>query len=179
VRRLPIDVTAAALVACIGAAGALAQPMGAASHLTGRGVSTPTFVHEVARGDVYEIRAAELARSRAASSAVVQFAAQMIKTHERSQADLSDVLAQAGVNDLAPDELDVRRKGLLGDLRASGGDEFDRRYIGQQIAAHQAALNLAEDYASSGGNPVLRRAASEMIPSIAQDLGRAKALPSP
>ena len=145
----------------------------------GRHLSTAAFVHEVARSQMYEVRAAKFAQSRAASTAVVQFAAEIIKAHDKSAADLKDALSQAGLSALAPEGLDVTREGLLGDLRASGGDEFDRRYIGQQITAQQATLHLAETYASSGDSPALRWVASEMVSQLSQTLGRARELPSP
>jgi putative membrane protein len=180
----------AALLSMLGA-GALASPqittvrdgftrgMGDPSRMMLCAISTSDFAHDALRGEIYEVRAGELAQSRAASTAVRQFAADMMTAHAQSAADLSDALAQASVEARAPVDLDVRRKGLLSDLRASGGAEFDRRYIGQQIAAHKQALELLEAYASSGENAVLQRAAAELIPQIEQELETAKALPKP
>jgi putative membrane protein len=140
-------------------------------------ISSTAFVHNAARSDMYEVRAGELAKQRATSPQIKQFADEMVRAHTKTTAALKEALAKSGAKVQAPTELDQRRKGLLSNLQASSGAEFDKRYVAQQIAAHQEALDLMKGYADHGDNPVLKEAAAKTAPLVAEHLRMAKALP--
>jgi putative membrane protein len=155
----------------------VAKPVGAMSSHTVGAYSTSGFVENAARGDMFEIRASQLAEERASSSEIKKFAAQMVAAHTKTTAGLKAAMKEGGVTTPIPTGLDARRQGLLDNLRASNGAEFDKRYVAQQIAAHKEALALMKGYAAHGDNPALRAAAAKTAPIVADHLHMAEALP--
>jgi len=155
----------------------VAKPVGAMSSHTVGAYSTSGFVENAARSDMFEIRASKLAVERATSSQIKQFAAQMIAAHTKTTAGLEAAMKEGGVTTPIPTNLDSRRQGLLDNLRASIGSEFDKRYVAQQIAAHKEALALMKGYSAHGDNAALRAAAAKTAPLVAEHLKMAEALP--
>ena len=52
--------------------------------------------------------------------------------------------------------IDDRRQGMLDDLRGAKAEDFDHRYISQQIAAHKEADILMHGYAKDGDNTAIK-----------------------
>ena len=102
--------------------------------------------------DLYEIRSAELALTRARSAVHRDFARRMIADHRGTSAQLS--LAGRRLNLLPSATLLPRHQAMLDELSASG--DFDATYHRQQIAVHQAALKLHSDFAARGESATLR-----------------------
>ena len=66
---------------------------------------------------------------------------------------------------------------MLDQLRAAGtGPSFDMAYQQQQIAAHQQAIQMMQNYAASGDVPALRTVAAGAIPVMQKHLAMAQAL---
>jgi putative membrane protein len=156
---------------------AVAKPVGMASAATLGAYTSSAFVQNAARSDMYEIRAGKLAEAKSSSPEIKKFAAAMVRAHTKTTAGLKAAIAKGGVKTLIPAGLDDRRKGMLDNLRASNGAEFDKRYVTQQIAAHQEALDLMKGYADHGDNDALKEAAAKTAPLVADHLQMAKALP--
>src|SRR5689334_24714562 len=112
------------------------------------------FAGAVASSDMFEIQSAELAAQKAQSAEVKSFAAQLRTDHEKSTADLKTAAASSNVT-VAP-AMDEEKQGMLDKLKAASGADFDRQFVEIQKAAHQNALNLLQNYASSGDNPALK-----------------------
>ena len=112
------------------------------------------FAGAVASSDMFEIQSAELAAQKAQSAEVKSFAAQLRTDHEKSTADLKTAAASSNVT-VAP-AMDEEKQGMLDKLKAASGADFDRQFVEIQKAAHENALNLLQNYASSGDNPALK-----------------------
>jgi putative membrane protein len=110
--------------------------------------------------DLYEIRSAELALSRANAPAHRQFAQSMIIDHRGTSAQLS--LAGRRLNLLPSATLLPMHQAMFDELVASG--DFDAAYHRQQIAVHEAALKLHSDFAARGQSPTLRAVARNAAP---------------
>ena len=66
---------------------------------------------------------------------------------------------------------------MLDQLRAAGpGPAFDMAFKNAQITAHQAALQLHQNYAASGDVPALRAVAGQAVPIIQMHLNQAQML---
>ncbi len=156
---------------------ALSKPVGAASASTLGSVNSTLFVQNAARSDMYEISAGKLAEGRASSPQIKAFAKQMVQAHTKTSASLKTALGKSGVKVAIPSQLDARRQGLLDNLRASPADEFEKRYVAQQVASHQEALDLMQGFAERGDNAVLKVAAAKTAPLVAEHLKMAKMLP--
>jgi putative membrane protein len=117
------------------------------------------FATAAAATDLYEIEAAKLAKEKASSAEVKELAGHIQTDHSKSSADLKTAASSAGVT--VNPALDAEKQGMLDQLKAASGAEFDRLYVQQQKTAHQKALALLQSYASGGDKPALKDFASK------------------
>lgn len=135
------------------------------------------FVDAAAMGDMYEIKAAQIAEQRSTSKAIKAFAAMMIKDHTKTTNGMKAFLAKN--TDLkAPTDLDQRRTGMLDNLKSAQDKDFDHTYIDQQVAAHTEMLSLVNGFAEHGDNADLKAMAAKIAPAVQMHLDKANALQS-
>src|SRR4051812_46093810 len=101
--------------------------------------STKGFVNAAAISDMYEVEAGKIPPQRAQSPAVKDFANQMVQAHTETTEKLKAILAKNNINVTPPAHVDNRRQGMLDNLRGAKAEDFDHRYITQQVAAHKEA----------------------------------------
>lgn len=130
------------------------------------GSTTSGFVKNAALGDMYEIRASEIALKRATSPAVRKLAEQMIGDHQKALAELRSTLISLPDVEHPPEQLDERRKGMIDNLEAAPEDEFDRSYLEQQYAAHDEATTLFRKYSENGDVAALKQFATKTLPVL-------------
>lgn len=134
-------------------------------------LSAADYVSEAARGDMYEIQSSQLALSNASSAQVKQFAQTMVSDHTTTTSMLKQAIQGGAVAGATlPQSLDPRRAGMVTQLRALKGADFDREYLRQQLTAHEEALALHQGYAQDGGNGTLKGFAAQTAPRVAQHL---------
>ncbi len=139
-------------------------------------VTTTFYIPQAAISDMYEIEAGKIAMVRARAPEVKAFARKMVSDHQKSGERLRRFVADNPVNIAIPQNIDARRRAMLGALNGSGDREFDSVYVGQQAAAHLEAFNLQSSYARRGDYPALKKMAGEMVPVIAAHRREAEAL---
>jgi putative membrane protein len=151
--------------------------VGPVSAATVGSLSAAAFVDNAAQSDLYETEASKLALERARSAEVKSFARHMIAAHAKTTAELT-ALVQAGKAGDAklPDALDQRRQGLIDNLKSASADDFDARFVDQQVAAHIEAHTLMGGYGKAGSNADLKAFAAKTAPDVAGHLKMAKAL---
>jgi putative membrane protein len=135
--------------------------------------TTEGFVTQAAMSDMYEIEAGKIAATKAKSPKVKEFAAMMVKDHTASSSKMKGLLP-AGMT--PPAALDERRKGMLDNLRATNGDDFDTVYMDQQSNAHAEAVTLFRGYADNGDTPGLKGFAAQTLPVIEKHHEMAKSI---
>lgn len=143
---------------------------------------TPTgqdFANQAARSDAFEIAAAKIAQTNAASQAVKDFAAEMIKAHTGSTAKIMAAAATASPAITPNATLTDSQNEELAELRAKKGTAFDEAYLDNQVDAHQDALVLMRDYAEHGDTASLKTTAGEIAPVVQKHLDHAKSLEKP
>lgn len=134
------------------------------------------FADKAAKSDAFEIAAAKLAKSNAASAGVKDFAAQMIKDHTESTKKIKAAADKASPA-ITPDAtMTDDQNDKLADLTKKNGKDFDKAYIDGQVSAHQDMLAMMRDYAEHGDTPSLKQAAGDIAPVVQKHLGMAKAL---
>ena len=138
--------------------------------------TTKGFVTAAAISDMYEVTAAKIALQRSSSPAVKDFAHHMVEAHTMTTKKLKAILADNKIDVTPPKHVDDRREGMLDDLRGAKADDFDHRYIKQQIAAHTEADILFRGYAKNGDNAAIRDFAAMTDKDINMHLSMAKAL---
>jgi putative membrane protein len=109
----------------------------------------------------------------AKAAGVKAFGKMMVDGHTATSNELKPLAAAAGVT--PPTEMDERRKGFIDNLKAAGAD-FDRVYLGQQVAAHNEALSLMRGYADGGDNAPIKAFAAKTAPIVEQHLMKAREL---
>ncbi|THD38360.1 MAG: DUF4142 domain-containing protein [Sphingomonas sp.] len=150
------------------------------ANATAMAPATPAqaFADKAAKSDAFEIAAAKLAETNAASAGVKDFARKMIKAHSDSTAKIK-LAASSAAPAITPDAtLTDDQKGKLDDLGKLKGADFDKAYMTGQVAAHEEALAAMKDYAATGDAPSLKKAAGEIAPVVEQHLTMARALAS-
>jgi len=134
------------------------------------------FIDRMAKSDAYEIAAAKLAVTNASSQAVKDFAAEMIKAHTDSTAQVKAAAATANPALTPNAELTTDQRDDLAELGKMKGAEFDKDYIDDQVDAHEDAVVLLRDYSAKGDTPALRTAAGDLLPVVQGHLDHARRL---
>jgi putative membrane protein len=136
----------------------------------------PAFLAQAASGDQFEIQSSQLALQMSQNAAVRNFANMLIADHTRLSQAMAAAAMSARLNPPAPVLL-APQQAALDQLRtAAPGMAFDVAFQQAQIQAHQGALTLMQNYATSGDVPALRAAASSAIPTIQMHLQQAQML---
>ncbi|HKX64923.1 MAG TPA: DUF4142 domain-containing protein [Rhizomicrobium sp.] len=138
--------------------------------------TTEGFVTAAAVSDLYEVTAGEIAQQRAQSPAVKDFARQMVEAHKGTTSQLKSLIASHDIRVTPPAHVDNRRQGLLDDLRGAKAEDFDHRYISQQIAAHKEADILMRGYAKDGDNAAIKEFAATTGRAVKMHLSMAEKL---
>ena len=143
-------------------AGAAAMAM---ATVVSAAMPTSTYLAKAGAGDLYEIKSSELLETSTTDASLKGFAQQMIADHRQSTADVKAAALQSGLHPNPP-MLSPKQKGDLAALARAHGTARDRLYVSQQKMAHQEALALHQDYASSGDKPALRTTAGQIVPVV-------------
>ena len=138
--------------------------------------TTEGFVTAAAVSDMYEVTAGEIALQRAQSPKVKDFARQMIEAHKGTTSQLKSVIASNNIKVMPPAHVDGRRQGVLDNLRGAKAEDFDHRYMSQQVAAHKEADILMRDYAKDGDNAAVREFAAATSQAVKMHLSMAEKL---
>jgi putative membrane protein len=138
--------------------------------------TTKGFVAAAATSDMYEVTAGKIAMQRATSPAVKEFAQMMVDAHTKTTAKLKGIIAENKIAAMPPAHVDNRRQGMLDNLRGASMNDFDHRYITQQVAAHTEADILFKGYAKDGDNAAVKEFAGTTDKDIKMHLSMAKKL---
>jgi putative membrane protein len=138
--------------------------------------TTKGFVTAAATSDMYEVTAGKIALQRAQSPAVKEFAQKMVDAHTETTAKLKSILASNNVDVVPPAHVDYRRQAMLDDLRGAKAQDFDHRYIAQQIAAHREADILMRGYAKDGDSAAIKDFAATTDKAVKMHLSMAQKL---
>ena len=133
------------------------------------------FVDAAGASDMFEIESSKLARTMGKDPGVKSFAEMMVTDHTQSTADLKAAAAKADGVTVYP-QLTPKQQSDLDALK-NAGDNFDSVYKTQQLAAHQQALSLLQNYASAGDQQALKDFASNTATVVQTHLEHAQMLP--
>ena len=143
---------------------------------TSNPLMAPGYLTQAASSDQFEIQSGQLAQQMSQNQAVRNFANMLIADHTRTTQLLTTTAQSAGIAPPPPTLLPPQQA-MLDQLRASGsGPSFDMAFKNAQITAHQQALQLHQNYATSGDVPALRNVASQAVPIIQMHLNQAQML---
>lgn len=153
---------------------AAAGPVGMASAAMPK--NAQDFVTAAAIGDMYEIEAGKIAQKRSTNAEVKKFAAEMVKAHTATSEGLKKAITESGQALTPPTALDDHFQGKIDDLNKADAKDFDKKYMNDQVDAHQGALDLMQRYANDGDVPALKTAAASTAPKVQEHYDMAKSL---
>ena len=130
------------------------------------------YVMAAGMSDLYEIISSQVALEKTQNPAVRKFADMLIMHHQKTTAATMKAAQKAGLNP-PPPALDAGATASINELQTASAADFDRLYLGQQIPAHQAALDLHQSYASGGDKAPLKMSARSAVPIVKKHLDAA------
>jgi len=136
---------------------------------------TEDFVKQAAIGDMFEIESSKLAQQKADAESKM-FAEKMIKDHTETSTELKGLVSGGKVKTEIPTEMDSAHRSKLEKLQSLNGDDFDKQYDSDQLAAHKDAVSLFERYSKDGENSDLKAFATKHLPHLQGHLKMAEAL---
>lgn len=135
----------------------------------------PMFLQLAASANLWEIRSSAVAHQLATSPAVHSFASMIEADHGPAAAHLAAAAQAAGLAP-PPQAMMPEDQQMLAQLQATPRAGFDLAYRDMQVAAHQKAVSLFQNYAASGDNATLRATAAQMLPKLQHHLALAQSL---
>ncbi|HZW08246.1 MAG TPA: DUF4142 domain-containing protein, partial [Phycisphaerales bacterium] len=150
-----------------------AEPAGAAQ------LSDANIVALLDEANAADSSAGALAVTKASSKGVKDFARLMMSEHHALRSQGQQLAKQLGVTPEAPanDPVKALADSETTALKAAAkGAEFDRTYIDQEVKAHEAVLDLAEQAHGAAQNEQLKALIEKAKPVIEKHLDHAKKL---
>jgi putative membrane protein len=128
------------------------------------------FIFDAASSNLFEIRAGQIAQSKASNPSVKQFGQQMVTDHNNLHNQLTALVSKSGqfkpgMTDEAEDELER--------LEKLSGAEFDRGYMTAMVRHHQQDVATFQSMAQSARSAEARQIASNGLPVLQQHLNTA------
>jgi putative membrane protein len=121
------------------------------------------YVMAAGKSDLYEINSSQIAVDKSQNPAVKRYAQMLITHHQKT-----------GLAPPPPPALDPGATASINELQSAAPGDFDRIYLGQQVPAHQAALDLHKSYGKGGDQAPLRTSAKKAVPIVQQHLTAAE-----
>lgn len=129
-----------------------------------------------------EIDAGKLAKKRATKDSVKTFAEKMVKEHTENRDKVKEIskdqdikMADSAESKMLKDDAKMKMK----DLKKTKGGEFDKAYIGTQVAMHQQLLDdLDKKLIPQAKNPELKSYLEETRTHVQNHLNDAKTIQS-
>ncbi len=140
-------------------------------------VDAQGFARQVAISNLFELKAAELARQRGRGKQVLDFAERMRADHARAGKELAEAARKDGVQ--LADTLDKESEEKLAALSALQGGDFDPAYLSSQVTAHESAVELFRNYAEHGQAGALKAFAEATYPTLRTHLIQVQSLTGP
>jgi len=138
-------------------------------------VQAVPYVMAAGQSDLYEINSSQIAMQKSQNAAIRRYADMLVKHHQKTTAATVAAARKAGMTPPAP-MLDPGAAASIAELQSASPADFDRLYLGQQVPAHQAALDLHKGYGTGGDKPQLRATARKAVPIVQQHLTLAQTM---
>ncbi len=135
---------------------------------TSKTTTDQTFVKKAAEGGLAEVQLADLAKQKASSPEVKQFADRMATDHSKANDELKS-LAQSK-NITLPTDLSAKDKALRDRLDKLSGEQFDRAYMQAMVKDHTHDVKEFRQESQSAKDPDLKAFAAKTLPTLEQHL---------
>ena len=135
------------------------------------------FVAKVSQGGMYEVAAGRLAETKGSSQDVRDFATAEVHDHSLVGNKLKAISAREGVQIASAPTSEFAAK--LSRLRSLSGPAFDRAYLADMAALHDADGAAFAKEASDGGSAAYRAFGAETHRIVQRHVGAIHGAPTP
>lgn len=132
------------------------------------------FVEKVAQDGIAEADLGALAKERAKSDEVKQFAQRMIDDHGKANEQLEEIAKNKGA--VVPTEAGEEHSKIRAELADLKGEEFDQKYMAAMAEGHQKAVDLFQKEIESGQDADVKAFAEQTLPTIKEHLSQAQSM---
>jgi putative membrane protein len=144
------------------------------------GPSDPQIAHIVVTANQVDIDAGKLAEKNGSSKEVKAFGKQMVADHTAVNKSATDLVKKLKVKPEANDTSASLKKGgdeNIAKLKKLKGKEFDKAYVDQEVAYHQAVIDAVDKtLMPAAKNEELKALLVKVRPALVQHLEHAKHL---
>jgi putative membrane protein len=158
--------------------GGAPHPVAQSAQSTKVSAATRQFVQKAAITDMFEIQTGQLAQQKADGADYKEFGQMIVNDHQQSSGQLKSIAQNIQGVEL-PTALDGPHMQKLTKLQSLSGNGFETQFKSDQVAGHQQAVKLYQDYSRSGDNAELKQFAQQILPKLQEHLQHARALPKP
>ncbi len=134
--------------------------------------SDVAFAKEAAIGGMVEVELGNLAKEKASSSDVKQFADRMVTDHSKANDELKQWAQQKKVT--LPTEPDATHKATKDRLSKLSGDAFDKAYMRDMVSDHVKDVNAFKRQSTSAKDPDLKAWVTKTLPTLEEHLKLAR-----
>jgi putative membrane protein len=134
-------------------------------------------LHKIQMINSAEIKVGQMAKEKATSTQVKQFADMLIKEHTQSKNNFAKLNfgAQTGAEVSADaSQFQAELDNTAARLEAAKGDQFDTVFIDEMITGHQKAIDLAGQIKSEGQSQQIRDFVTEFNTMVSRHLDQVK-----
>lgn len=149
-------------------AGAVTLGIGAANKPANKGAGDSAFVTKAAQGGLAEVELGNLAKQKASSDAVKQFADRMISDHGKANDELKSLAG--GKNITVPSAVGAKDKAVMDRLSKLSGPAFDRAYMRDMVADHKKDVAEFQKEANNGRDADVKSWAAKTLPTLQEHL---------
>jgi len=132
------------------------------------------FSVEAANGNMIEMQLAALAKTKAVNKRVRNYAAMMIKDHNKMNAELKRIATAKNIT--LPQALSDEAKNDIDKLNKKEKGDFDRAYINMMVTDHKNDIDKFERMAKDCKDPALKDFVNETLPMLRKHLDSANAI---
>ncbi len=131
-----------------------------------------TYVVNASDDGMFEVQAAQLAKTNASSEKVKELANMMATDHAKANAELKSTAAKKSITVAA--KLGANNQKKFDKLTKLKGAEFDKEYADMMVTAHKNAIDLFQKEADNGTDADLKAWAAGKIATLKHHLEMAQ-----
>jgi len=144
----------------------------AGANMSAKAGSDQHFVMEAAKGGLAEVELGKLAKDKASSDQVKQFAQRMVDDHSKANDELKSIAQNKNIT--LPTELDAKDKAVHDRLAKLSGEQFDKAYMQHMLQDHRKDVAAFRTESKSGKDPEVKAFAAKTLPTLEEHLKQAQ-----
>jgi putative membrane protein len=130
------------------------------------------FVMKAAGGGLAEVELGNLAKDKAQSDQVKQFAQRMVDDHSKANDQLKSIAQQKNIT--IPTSLPAKEQAVKDRLSKLSGEQFDRAYMQHMLMDHKKDVAEFKKASTSAKDNDIKQFASSTLPTLQDHLKQAK-----